>query len=592
MQSRIVGLFLFCLAVQSQAQQIPAQLIQYPDTIYHNGKVVTVDEQFSIVEALAVRDGKIIMADSTQKIMALAGPNTRKVDLRGRTVLPGLIDTHLHLHDYALYHWAPEIAPEVANMHMIEENSSEEILHALHEAVKTDIPADLPDDVWVVYGLRGGLDDASVKFSREVTRSDLDEVDPAHPLLIYPENAGPMVNSQGLDNLLDRVPAELLYLEQDNNKEYNGRMSVEALPLIDEVLTNVLHEEEVGRETPPRLRDSLAKVYKKELEEWASYGVTTWSSKMHTIGLSALTLLEQRGELPIRLAYSIESFKSDVNPEDAAELIPDTTGYGTPYLWMNGFSFSGDGSFPDPCSSFPSSYKHLENCKFPPGSDHFNDLVTAVKYGFRIANTHVAGDRAADHLILAIEMGSKAAGMTLEEIRAKKHALDHCTLNPRPDHIEKGKQLGLLWSCGPKYILRARLMAELFGREVADAYAVPTVRLIEAGFKPAFHSDGHHVGPMIFYYLQLLVTRKDVQSGEVWGADQAVDRKVALTMATRWGADYVLRANELGSLEPGKYADFIVIDRDYMTVPVEDISKIRVLMTVVGDKTVYSDQKL
>jgi len=573
------------------AQQIPPELVQYPEIIYYNGKVVTVDSQFRIVEGLAVRGGKIISADSTAKVLTLAGPETQKIDLKGRTVLPGFIDNHVHLHDYALYHWAPELAPEVANMHMIEENTTEDILRSLHESVKKDVPSDLKDDVWVVYGLRGGLDDASVTFSREVTRSDLDEVDPGHPLLIYPENAGPLVNSRGLDNLLKQVPAELLYLEQDSNKQYNGRMGVEALPLIDEVLTNVLHEEEVGRETPPRLRESLAKVYKKELEEWASYGITTWSSKMHTIGLSALTLMDARGELPIRLAYSIESFK-DNTTDKIAELIPNLPGVGTSYLWMNGVSFAGDGSFPDPCSSFPSSYKELENCKFPPGSDAWNALVMAVKYGFRISGTHVAGDRAADHLILAIETGSKAAGMTIEQIREKRHALDHCTINPRPDQIEKGKLLGLMWNCGPKYILRARLMADLFGREIADNYAVPTASLINAGFKPAFHTDGHHGGPLVFYYLQLLVTRTVVSTGEVWGAHQAVDRKVALTMATQWGADYVLRSNELGSLESGKYADFIVIDRDYLTVPVEDIANIRVLMTVVGGKTAYTHPNL
>lgn len=92
---------------------------------------------------------------------------------------------------------------------------------------------------------------------------------------------------------------------------------------------------------------------------------------------------------------------------------------------------------------------------------------------------------------------------------------------------------------------------------------------------------------MIFKYLQMAVTRKDIMSGRAWAPREAIDRKDALRMATRWSAEYILREQELGSIETGKWSDMIVIDRDYLSVPIEEISRIQVLMTIVGGKIVY-----
>ena len=93
-----------------------------------------------------------------------------------------------------------------------------------------------------------------------------------------------------------------------------------------------------------------------------------------------------------------------------------------------------------------------------------------------------------------------------------------------------------------------------------------------------------------FYHIEYAVTRKD-SKGRTWGPKQAVDKETALKMFTRWAAEYVLRENELGSLEPGKWADFAILDRDYLSVPGDDISKINVLMTVLGGKPVYTDRE-
>ncbi|MCH8269406.1 MAG: amidohydrolase family protein [Acidobacteria bacterium] len=131
------------------------------------------------------------------------------------------------------------------------------------------------------------------------------------------------------------------------------------------------------------------------------------------------------------------------------------------------------------------------------------------------------------------------------------------------------------------------ISAQNYDPESIARWTVPVKSMIEAGLHPAFHTDGHDGGPMLFLYLQTMLTRRDEESGRVWNLLEAIDRKDVLRSATRWGAEYTLREDEIGSIEAGKWADMIVIDRDYLSIPVEEIGRIQVLTTFVGGKIVY-----
>ena len=91
-------LIVFATAIGAVGQSIPAELVSYPQTIYHNGKIVTVDDKFSIVEAVAIRDGRFLKVGTNQAVLALKGPATEVIDLKGRSVVPGFIDPHGHGH--------------------------------------------------------------------------------------------------------------------------------------------------------------------------------------------------------------------------------------------------------------------------------------------------------------------------------------------------------------------------------------------------------------------------------------------------------------------------------------------------------------
>ncbi len=144
----------------------------------------------------------------------------------------------------------------------------------------------------------------------------------------------------------------------------------------------------------------------------------------------------------------------------------------------------------------------------------------------------------------------------------------------------------MTWTCGPKYIIRASINTENYDSEILTQWLLPLRSMIDAGLKPGFHTDGDQGGPMVFKFMETTITREDLE-GRVWNAAEAVDRKDVLRMATRWNALNILKGNELGSIEAGKWADLVVIDRNYLTIPVEEIPDIQVLMTLVGGETIY-----
>jgi hypothetical protein len=218
-------------------------------------------------------------------------------------------------------------------------------------------------------------------------------------------------------------------------------------------------------------------------------------------------------------------------------------------------------------------------------------MRAAVQAGQRISGTHVYGDGAVDKFLDLIEKASAEAGITTDEIRARKHNIDHCGMSPRPDQIERGKKLDIIWSCAPRYLEDAADISRDYGEKYAHEMNVPIQNILRAGGKVVMEMDDRRVHRKeggAFAHIKYAVTRKDSE-GRTWGAKQAVDKTTALKMFTRWAAEYVLRENVLGSLEPGKWADLVIIDRDYLNTPDDELSKINVMMTAVAGKPVYTD---
>jgi hypothetical protein len=206
-------------------------------------------------------------------------------------------------------------------------------------------------------------------------------------------------------------------------------------------------------------------------------------------------------------------------------------------------------------------------------------MIASGRSGVRFANTHVAGERAVKLILDLAQMAVDESGPDA----VKNWALDHCT-HVNPDDLPRAARMGITFSCAPKYIMDATAAtAQAYGDSAANNWVVPVKSMLDHGIRVAFESDRDM---SVWYEIELLITRKDAK-GKVWGPQERIDRTAALKTATIAAAEYILKGDQLGSIEPGKWADLVVLDRDYMTIPVEQIHEIQPQVTVFDGKIVF-----
>jgi predicted amidohydrolase YtcJ len=569
---------LFCLLSVPVWAQTGKGMVIFADAVYHNGKVLTVDERFSVAQALAVRDGKIMAVGSNAEILNLAGPNTQRLDLKGKTIIPGFIDTHSHLFQYAAANWVEDLErlePHLGQFKQSQVNvkSVDEGVEALKKMIREKPAGELVHVQLLPIVI-------AEEFGNKIGPKQMEEIAPRNPLIVQLRGTDRIVNHlifKFFTDYFGELPEDVDPSAQGRKPGHMGSGALRIL--FGEILV--------------KSSQTLAAVYKKELQAWAAQGVTTWSSSLPTAkAMSGFTTLDRAGEMPIRFAYSHRMGASgSAQPDDFYKRTGDIHGHGTDYLWMIGVALGSlDSSYPRHCTTIEASekIKSRERCE---ADRDYKVMRAAVQAGHRISGTHVYGDGVVDKYLETLEKASVEAGMTLDQIRAKKHNIDHCGMSPRPDQIERGKKLNIIWSCAPRYIEDATDISRDYGEKYAHELNAPIQNILRAGGKVVGEMDDARLYRKeggVFAHIKYAVTRKDSE-GRTWGPKQAVDKETALKMFTRWAAEYVLRENVLGSLETGKWADFVIIDRDYLNTPDEELSKINVQMTAVAGKAVYTD---
>jgi hypothetical protein len=343
------------------------------------------------------------------------------------------------------------------------------------------------------------------------------------------------------------------------------------------------------------------------LEEWVAIGVTTLSTRLAGYEITAYGLLDRSGELPLRLAYAHEIGRANPFLERQLKRFGNLEGHGTDRMWMVGITVDNPDGYgprvPTPddggrvgeisCVTLPKR-EILPNDLYPeeglcvwdlpdhPGPDA---PLIANRYGYRITGLHTFGDKGID---LVLESYKKA---NLESsIKDRRFALDHGMMI-RPDVRELSAELGVMWSVQPVQFWSryAASVSRVYGEEYAHRWLFPVKSLIDQGVKVVYGADTHsdpERHPM--FSLEILVTRK-TRDGRVFGPRERIDRSTGLLMMTRWGSEYVMAEDKLGSIEPGKLADLVVLDRNPLdrSIPDEDLSEIQVLTTLIGGTVMY-----
>ena len=569
---------------------------QDADTILHNGKILTVDEQFSIAEAVAVRNDEFVAVGTNNDILRLAGPNTLRIDLKGRTVTPGLINTHVHLESPGGY--GSDLPPALRKQYPLNfrtVRTKDDVLKQIEDVIAA---FKIEPGEWVYFSGRPRGDQAGLLYD-ELDRWELDKAAPDNPIALtggIPVVNMLLINSKAIEKLWNKygdfIETYGRYWIDDSGRP-DGHLEAPAVRIL-------LEDEEF---IPPPEPEDVAPLYRMNLEERIAVGNTVISGGLHTSSVRAYQWLEARGEMPLRYGYGVMSTFGIPGADRQFEM-----GSGTDMIWITSMSSRAvDGAGSRMCISIERDSdavaaaeggdsqmmglsavsgwwprgQCLMDIEYGGGSrgaavkaNYFNEWYAQVAQdGLRSANVHVSGNDSHSRVISQLERIDRANPGSV-----RGWGMDHCTLID-PEDVLRAAKLGLMWSCSPLGEGdRAPMIAAAFGEQVAHTYVAPIKSMLDAGINVSLEGEWHGV--------ENLITRKDPQ-GKVWGPDQRVDRETALRIATINGAVYVLKKDRLGSIEVGKLADLVVLDRDYMTVPEEEISETRSLMTMLGGKMVF-----
>jgi len=536
-------------------------LAQAPDVVLVNGKVVTVDDRFSIAQAVAIRGDRFAAVGTTAEITRLAGPQTRRIDLRGRTVIPGLIDNHIHLLREA---WTYTRELRFDNV-----TSRAKAVEMLRARVKAAGPGE-----WV-YNVGGWTHQQFADDPRAFTSQELDRIAPNNPVAMQESYFQVTLNSKGLDALGIKAGAP------DPQDFLKGSIQRDAAGKPTGIIKGDINgtravANKMPKVAPAELESSTAALIK----EMNRGGVTT-------VGVpgcdpDVLRIFEKwraAGTLSIR-TFCIEGTAAaglDQVDRTIQQIAP-----------LKLRLFQGD-SFIDTISFGESVYGPLHDPMFAVESNPTAEQLDAWK---RIAreiakagmplHVHAELPHTIDTFLDQVESINKEYPIhNLRWVFAHLNGVNAAEL-------ARMQKLGMYAAIHPWAITNGGYMHDGFGDR---ASAMPPLKTIQdSGIVWGFGTDGTAANEFLpFTTLQFAVTGQMVGGAKV--DREPIGREDALIAHTRRNSWFVFQEDNLGSIQPGKLADLVVLDRDYLTVPAEQIHTIQPAMTMVAGRVVFEAGK-
>ena len=559
-----------------------------PDTVLVNGKIITVDEQFSIVEAVAITGGTFSAVGTSKEINKLAGPTTEVIDLQGRTVVPGFIDGHAHMDREGLKFLLP-------SMHGV--RSVEDILDVVAEAVRNTNPGE-----WIVTMPIGDYPyfasgPEMLEEQRYPTRWDLDRVAPDNPVYIkgawyYWSGKSPIVsiaNSYALRlagiTRESAPPHAGLEIGTDNTSgEPDGIFRESgAIGTAEYSLMQV-----APRFSPAQrlaaLRDSMRR-----------YNAAGTTSVYEGHGLSPVVIrayeeLREKDELTVR-SHLVMSPTWDAVPgmglDEALGIWAEGAsgkGHGDDVLRISGIHVAvGDSPQDDirkNTSTNPGWAGYSVDSILPTAKGSLYDLILAsAKNGLRV-NAITYNDATLDEGLTILENVNAEV-----PIGERRFVLQHLSFVTE-ENLDRVKSLGIV----PVIVPGTTIWKNGLGRtkdlpdDEASTY-VPLQSFVEKDVPFVFATDNVPIEPLKTMWGA--ISRKDAATGDVIARDQRISRADALRAFTINGAYLTFEEDQKGSIEVGKFADLAVLSADLLTVPEDEIRDIEVLLTMMGGNTVY-----
>ena len=539
-------------ALLSGCTNAPTIVASPADTVFTNGKVVTVDARASIAQAFAVKDGKFMHVGSTSETMAYAGPATRVIDLKGRTVIPGLADSHLHT------------AGGGPGIDLSKTRSLADVFARLGDAAKGARPGD-------VLVSNSDWHEAQFKEQRLPTAAELESAAPNIPVVLVRGGHSYFLNNTALAKYgittATPVPTGGAIPVGPDGK-LTGELTDAAKPLA---------------KLPPALPLTVADLENQQ-KILNSYGLT--SIRVPGISVSDYRKFQQlrdAGKATVR--YSIL-----IRPRDLADFKTSVLGAGIQqgegddWVMMWGIKIAVDGGFEgglmtkayaEPLGN-GGRYFGLRTVD----QATFNDYVAGINtLGWRAA-VHAVGDAAVDEVLEGFERANAE-----KDITRAGWTIEHAFIT-RPDQYPRIRKLKLNLSVQDHLYLAAPVLKGYWGMERASQ-VTPVKTYLDEGFMLAGGTDSPVIPLSPFWVMYHFMTRDTISDG-VYGADQAVaSRDAILRMMTLNNARLTGEEASKGSIEAGKLADFAVLSADYLTIPVKQIESLKAVATYVGGRLVY-----
>ena len=552
--SRIISLIILGLSVVSCDSQ-NGNTINLVDSgnvdlILTNGKVLTVDNQFSIQNTVVVDDGLIVETGGPE--LALMYKSEETIDLEGKVVMPGFNDSHTHIRG------RPQRYIELGNVTSISE---------IQELIKNKIE-EIGEGEWIT---GYGWSEDELDEGRRPLRADIDVAAPNNPVILTRAGGHSAVSNTmalGLADITIETPQpEGGVIERGQDGTLNG--------IIRE------RQELVGRLVPDSTYEELIASLEINLNDLLRLGITSITDASKPP--SQFAMWEELYETA-NLALPRSQVQFQWFDVDGINDVKARYGEGTEFLKIGPIKVFADGGFTGPAAYTLEPYRNQGEYRgylnMPPRelASHLKEIHDA---GWQMG-IHAIGDAA---IVMVVNILADA--LESNPRQDHRHYLNHFSMRPPELTMElmSEHQIHITQQPNFTYTLEGRYVENLDGWRLQ--HNNPLRSPMDYGLKVAISSDILPIGPMVGLYAA--VTRKGM-TGAIYGADEAITREEAIRAYTATGAYLNFEEDVKGTLETGKFADMIVLSEDIMTIPEDEIMDIDVLQTFVGGKLVYSKE--
>ncbi|MGH9841844.1 MAG: amidohydrolase [Blastocatellia bacterium] len=555
-----------CVAILSFNAPSVAQ-IEPAELVLKNGIIYTVNDAQPRAEAIAIRYGRIVFVGSTADVKKLEGKKTKVIDLKGKTVVPGLVDAH--------YHFAGVGFREM-NLNLEGTTSLEDFL----ARVKTRVDKAKPGE-WVTG--RGWIE-TFWKPQAFPTRADLDRVAPHNPVYL--------TRADGHGAVANRAAFKIAGIDKNTDSPFGGEIMKDKQSGEPSGMLLDRAQGLVTKHIPPANKEAFEQAMILADKRSTSLG---WTSVHDAgVGYDQIELAKKlfaEGKLKIRLYEAIRG-----PGQDAQRLLREGPQIGLydGRLTVRTIKVSIDGALGSKGAALLENYADHDTNGFLTLKEEqvMPMFEQALKKSIQV-ETHAIGDRANRTILDWYEKANNNVPMIERMDRSFNESgprwrIEHAQI-VHPDDIPRFKKLNLIPSMQPSHAIGDLHFApsRLGVKRLAGAYAWQT--LIKQGNVIAGGSDApvERGEPMIEFYAA--VARKDQKgfSGDGWHPEEAVTREQALKMFTIWAAFAAFEEKSRGSIEVGKYADLTVLSADIMKIPEAEILKTRCAMTVINGEIVW-----